>query len=339
MKTWPWIMAAALAPSPLSAQSDKVLADKVLADKPIPVTISSHPVAEVVFPAGSRIGMIPFPGSTPAEGFQGFVDEVSMRSVMIIELPAEARSVPLKEFVSNEGLKSQGVTAIVRRNFKLADGASMVDAIEVRANQTAQGRTFPKCLVVFHTSDFTGLISAQMPNDKSGDACTLIKGLSIQASVSDEDKLAALPFTLTDLGGLKVWQTIGGSSVILSNGDEMDDHVADSSPMVIVARAFADRNIPQTEQINFSVESLKVTADYGAAKIVSQQMVAGAPVPTSEVIAESGDKKVAQWIQFQPDGYTIRIIAEAPKAGFDAALPHFKAIANGVTPRKSSVKK
>ena len=334
MKTWPWIMIAALASSPLSAQSNQVLADR-----PTPVTISAQPAAKVVFPEGSRVGMIPFPGSTAAEGFQGFVDEASMRSVMIIELPAEARSIPLKEFASDEGLQSQGVKAIVRRNFKLVDGASTIDAIEVKAIQTAQGRTFPKCLVVFHASDFTALISAQMPNDKSGDACALIKGLSIQAAVSDEAKLAALPFTLSYFGGLKVWQTIGGSSVILSNGDEADGHVADSSPMVIVARALADRSVPQNEQINFSVESLKATADYGAAKIMSQQMVAGAPVPTSEVIAESNDRKVAQWIQFQPDGYTIRIIAEASKAGFDAALPRFKAIANGVAPRKGNVKK
>ena len=327
-------MVATLASSPLSAQSNESLTDK-----PISITIPAHSAEKVIFPGGSRVGMIPFSGSKPAEGFQGFVDETSLRSVMILELPAEARSVPLEEFASDEGLQSQGVKAITRRNFKLADGVSTVDAIEVKATQTAQGRTFPKCLVVFHASDFTALISAQMPNDKSGDACTLIKGLSIQAAVSDEAKLAALPFTLFDLGGLKVWQTIGGSSVILSNGDEMDGHVASNRPMVIVARALADRSVPPNEQINFSVESLKATSDYGTAKIISQRMVAGASVPTSEVITETGDKKVAQWIQFQPDGYTIRIIAEASKVDFDRMLPRFKAIANGVAPRKGNVKK
>ena len=333
MKTWPWIMAAALTSSPLSAQSNGSLADK-----PTPVSIAAQSTGKAVFPEGSRIGMIPFPGSKPAEGFQGFADEASLRSVMMIELPAEARSVPLEEFTSDEGLKSQGVKAIARRTFKLADGASTVDAIEVRATQTAQGRTFPKCLVVFHASDFTALISAQMPNDTSGDACTLIKGLSIQPALSDEAKIAALPFTLADLGGFQVWQTVGGSGIILSNGDETNGHVADSSPMVVVARAFADRNTSPKEQLNFSVEWLKATTAFENAKIVSQQMVTGATVPTSEIIVETDDKKAVQWIQFQPDNYTIRTIADAPKADFDALLPRFKAIQNGVAPRQSDTK-
>lgn len=143
------------------------------------------------------------------------------------------------------------------------------------------------------------LISAQMPNDTSGDACTLIKGLSIQPARSDEAKIAALPFTLADLGGFQVWQTVGGSGIILSNGDETNGHVADSSPMVVVARAFADRNTSPKEQLNFSVEWLKATTAFENAKIVSQQMVTGATVPTSEIIVETDDKKAVQWIQFQ----------------------------------------
>lgn len=289
----------------------------------------------VVYPDASRVGMIPFSGSQPAEDFQGFADMKTKRSVMIIELPQEAREVPLNEFVAPDAMKSQGVTEISRRNLKVADGASMVDAIEVRATQTAQGMTFPKCLVVFHASDFTALVSAQMPMDKSGNACDLIKGLQIRGKIGEADKLAALPFTIKDMAGFKVWDTVAGSSVMLSTERNGEAVIPRSQPMIVIARAFADRFFIPDNAVEVSVKSLHATTGFAQAKIVSKSLMDGTDVPTSEVIAETDDSRVVQWVQFQPDGYTIRIIAEAPKADFDALMPRFKAIRDGVAPRKA----
>lgn len=319
------LMFASIATAPLMAQA----------------TSAPQQAEAVVYPDASRVGMIPFSGSQAAKDFQGFVDMETKRSVMIVELPAEAREVPLADFVAPDAMKSQGVTAIARRNFKVTEGAAEVDAIEVKATQTAQGMTFPKCLVVFHASDFTALISAQMPMDKSGNACDLIKGLQIRAALGEADKLGALPFIVGDKAGFSVWDTVSGSGVILStprdeNGDgDGDDNkaIARDKPMIIVARALAKRITPDAERVDFSVKSFQATEDFAEAKILSQSMVEGAAVPTSEVIGESDDNRVVQWIQFQPDGYTIRIIAEAPKADFDALMPRFKALRDGVAPR------
>ena len=283
----------------------------------------------VVFPEGSRVGMVPFAGSKPATGFQGFVDEATKRSVMIVEMPAEARSVALEDFVAAEDMAAEGIKQVARRNFELAEGNAKVKAIEVRATQTAAGRTFPKCMVLFHASDFTALISAQMPDDKSGDACALIKGLQIRGALSEDAIMAALPFTLKDRGGLKPWRSFAGSGVLLT--DSADGQPSDDAATMVVARALAERSVPPKELLLFSEQSLKATAALASAKILSKRMVTGAKVPTSEVMAEQQGKRIVQWIQFHPDGYTIRLIGEAPAARFDALLPGFTRIRDGVT--------
>lgn len=313
MKASLWLLVGALLSSPLHAQSSASSA--------------------VEYPNGSRVGMVPFADSETADDFQGFADIKTKRSVMIIELPEAARETALDDFVAPEALKSQGVTALSRRNFKIAEGTSTVDAIEIKATQTAQGMTFPKCLVVFHASDFTALISAQMPMDKSGDACALIKDLRIRGALSKAGKLAALPFTIGSMGGFSFWDTVGGSGVILSTDRNGQSVVPQSQPMIVIARALANRMVAEKDRVDFSTKSLHATTSFEQAKIVSQSMVVGAKVPTSEVIGETRDQRVVQWIQFQPDGYTIRIIAEAPKTDFDALMPRFKAIRDGVAPR------
>lgn len=293
---------------------------------PAPATAQE---SAVVFPEGSRVGMVPFAGSKPATGFQGFVDEATKRSVMIIEMPAEARSVALEDFVAAEDMAAEGIKQVARRNFELAEGSAKVKAIEVRATQTAAGRTFPKCMVVFHASDFTALISAQMPDDKSGDACALIKGLQIRGALSEGDIMGALPFTLADRGGLKPWRSFGGSGVLLT--DSADGQPSDDAATMIVARAIAERAVPPKEQLLFSEQSLKAAEALASAKILSKRMVTGAKVPTSEVMAEQQGKRIVQWIQFHPDGYTVRLVGEAPAARFDALLPGFIRIRDGVT--------
>lgn len=287
----------------------------------------------VVFPEGSRVGMVPFTGAKPAPGFQGFVDESTNRSVMIVEMPAEARSVALEDFVAAEDMASQGVKEVARRNFELSEGDGKVKAIEVRATQTAVGRTFPKCLVVFHASDFTALISAQMPEDKSGDACALIKGLQIRGALSESDIMAALPFALNDRGGLKPWRSFAGSGVLLT--DAPDGNPSDAAATMVVARALAQRIVSDKEQLAFSEQSLKATAKLGSAKILSKRMIARASIPTSEVLAQQGDQRVVQWVQFHPDGYTVRFVGEAPSAKFDAVLPNFTRIRDGLVVKQA----
>lgn len=290
--------------------------------------MAQTPTDGVVFPPGSRVGMIPFAGGAPASGFQGFLDEKTKRSVMIVEMPQEASSMPLESFVSAEGMKEAGVTQVARRNFEIADGANKIKAIEVRATQSAAGRTFPKCMVVFHASDFTALISAQMPDDAKGDACALIKGLTVRSALNQDQILAALPFRLTDLGGLKPWMAIGGSGVMLT--DTPDGKPADDATTVVVARALADRAVPPGEMLAFSERSLAATDDVGSLPISSKRMISGSKVPTSEVMAGDKDRRVVQWIQFHPDGYTVRMIAEASTAKFDANLGNFAKIRDGI---------
>src|SRR5438093_13687743 len=90
--------------------------------------VSPAQAADVVFPAGSRIGIAPPPGLTPSRNFQGFEDAANSVAVVIAALPREAHW-DLRRSTSAEELKKRGITFEKREEQKLDAGeASLVMA-------------------------------------------------------------------------------------------------------------------------------------------------------------------------------------------------------------------
>ena len=62
---------------------------------------------EPLFPAGSRIGLVPPPGFAISSQFQGFMREDTLSSIVLVEMPAEAFSQ--FEAVTPDAFAAQGM--------------------------------------------------------------------------------------------------------------------------------------------------------------------------------------------------------------------------------------
>src|SRR5262245_7141950 len=77
--------------------------------------------AEIAYPPGSRIGIVPPAGMVTSNNFFGYVDPDNNVAIMLVALPIEAYA-DLDKSVGAEALKRQGLTMESREAMPLAVG-------------------------------------------------------------------------------------------------------------------------------------------------------------------------------------------------------------------------
>ena len=81
--------------------------------------------AEVVFPIGSRLGLVPPPKLQPSRNFAGFEDDTSRVYIRLITLPGNAFP-ELDKTMTNDALKKQGMTVEKRESVPLSSGNALL---------------------------------------------------------------------------------------------------------------------------------------------------------------------------------------------------------------------
>ena len=120
--------------------------------------LSPAQAADVVFPAGSRVGLAPPPGMSPSHNFQGFEDAANSVAVVIAALPREAHW-DLRRSTSAEELKKRGMTFEKREEQKLDAG----DASLVIARQEVDKVKLRKWIFSVLAPDLIALVTVQVP--------------------------------------------------------------------------------------------------------------------------------------------------------------------------------
>lgn len=287
---------------------------------------------ETVFPEGSRFGIVPFPGSEPGEGFSGFANPQTFESVVIVDMPAEAYDEVVEGMRDPERLSQQGVTVESREEFDV-DGRP---AVRLRGTQTARGMTFPKCIVVLKGRAATGLFSAQMPGAESGDACDLITGIAERDAPGRGSQLAALPFALDDLAGLRVVQTLAGNGVLLTRGPADTLDAGPDQPVMIVVRSLG-ATLPSADgREAFASRALADFEGYAEHEVVSRASVEVAGLPGIEHVADAvsqGDGRRVRLVQTilfdDAEGAYFRFIGVSPEESWEENGPAFEAVRDG----------
>src|SRR3954449_3376488 len=77
--------------------------------------------AEPVFPAGSRIGLVPPPGMSAATSFQGFEDRANRVVLLISEVSAQTYEKIAQDFTP-ETIRGTGMEELSRETLPLAPG-------------------------------------------------------------------------------------------------------------------------------------------------------------------------------------------------------------------------
>jgi len=172
--------------------------------------------ADPIFPAGSRIGLIPPTGMVASETFAGFADPNKDAAILITALPPEAY-LQMQKTLDPEVLKKQGVTMEKREPIKLGFGNGLL----FTGHQVADKARYRKWLLLAAAADLTALVTVQIPEPDSaypdGAVRAALASLALRPSVPESEELGLLPFTIGDRAGFHVDGVLRGRAVMLSD--------------------------------------------------------------------------------------------------------------------------
>lgn len=180
----------------------------------------------VVFPAGSRIGLVPPPGMTASKTFPGFIDPDKNAGIVIRVMPPDAYGA-MKESLADDRLKKQGMTVEKRETMQLAIGKG--DLI-VGSELSPDKKPFRKWLLLIQAKELTAAVSVQAPANDSAYSDTTVRAalttLAVRDKVPETDFLALLPFKVGDTAGFHIGNVIPGRALLLIDAPEYPHMIA-----------------------------------------------------------------------------------------------------------------
>jgi hypothetical protein len=302
--------------------------------------IATTPVhaTDAVFPTGSRIGLVPPAGMVASDAFDGFFDPGKDAAILIAVLPAAAYS-QIEKTLDTDVLKKQGVSLEKREAMQLSFGNGFL----LTGRQVAEKAHYRKWLLVASASDFTALVTVQVPEQDSVYPDRVVRAalatLSVRAEVPQTEELSLLPFTVTDLAGFHVDGVIRGRALMLgdaSNPGDASKAAADSgldARLLIAAVPGGPREAE--DRANFARQSF---GEIGGIRDV--QVTVSEPLRISgqsgyQTLAEAkdvssgADVMVVQWLRFGAGGY-LQMVGIARTDGWTSALARLRTVRDSI---------
>ena len=293
--------------------------------------LAAHAVhaAEVMYPPGSRLGLVPPPGMAMSSNFFGFEDSDANTAIMLTSLPAEAYA-NLDKLISAEALQNQGILLEKRETLSLATGQAFL----MSGHQKNQDRW----ILVASAPGLTAWITVQVPDaarDRYPEAAIResLASLQIRTTIPVEEQLGLLPFKLTELAGFQVAHLLPGRAVVLSDAP-MD---APARSQILVGAA-PGGPAEARDRGEFAREIFVATPIVRDMRITSSEALRLAGQPVHEIMAQARDMtgstnlKVVQWLRFGGGGY-IQVVGITPVEAWPDSYPRFRAVRDGVALR------
>ena len=289
--------------------------------------------ADVVYPAGSRVGLTPPPGMTISQNFAGFEDRDKRVALVIVALPAAAYP-EIDKSTTPESLQKQGVTLEAREDITHPLGKAFL----ILGNQQIEGQRIRKWILLVSAGELTALITAQVPESAQSaypDAAirAALMTASVRPTVPVEEQLGLLPFRVSELAGFKVGGVIAGRAVMLTDGKPdpsvkgIDTHILIAIAVGAPAQA-ADRGrfahevfegVPNLKDIRInSSESLRIGGVQG-----HQIMARGRDSATGDEVT------IVQWLRFGGSAY-LHLVGVAKSDGWTQAYARFRQVRDGI---------
>jgi hypothetical protein len=287
---------------------------------------------DVVYPAGSRIGLVPPPGLHASASFPGFEDRGKNVALLLGALPPDAYA-EFEKSDSAEGLKKLGATLEKRESFTLATGKALL----VIGRQEKQSTW----MLVASTPDLTAMVTLRIPDsakDVYSDSIVraAFASLAVRPEVPIEEQLGLLPFRLGEMAGFKIGGVLPGRGVLLT------DVAADAAsrvvePHIIVALmpgtpAEAGDRDDIARQIFRSIPNLKDVRITGSEQLriggqQGHEIMASAKDPGT-----GADISLVQWLRFGGGAY-LHLVGMAPTPAWTQAYARFRSVRDGIEPR------
>jgi hypothetical protein len=309
-----------------------------------PPALCAEPAAPaaVVFPVGSRVGLIPPPGMVASKTFPGFMDPEKNAGIVIRVMPPNAYPA-MKESLTDDTLKKQGLTVVNRDTMQLAIGnADLVVGNELSPDK----KPFRKWLLLVSTNDLTAAVSVQAPADDSvySDAAvrTALASLTLRAKVPDTDYLQVLPFKVGDTAGFHIGNVIPGRALMLIDAPDYPHMIATNglpeyefNARFIVTAAPGGPSDPN-QRANLahdafnSIDGIKDKQVTMAEPVRINGQEAFETVASAKDVSTGANLMVVQWLRFG-GGAFLQMIGVSRAEIWDKELPRLRAIRDGIT--------
>jgi len=291
---------------------------------------------DVVFPAGSRVGLAPPPGVTPSHNFNGFEDATNNVAVVIASLPPEAYA-EIERSTSADALKQRGLTFEKRESQQVGAGKGFL----VIARQEVDNIKLRKWIFAVAAADLTALVTIQVPDAANKTypelvIRTALSTLMVRDTVPVEEQLSLLPFRVGELAQFRVGGVLAGRAIMLTDaptdaaGPDVDTHmvvaVAPGGPASPASRDTFARDVfgsvPNLKDVRInSAEPLRIGGQQG-----HQIMALGKDNRTGQAV------NVVQWLRFGGSAY-LHMIGVARQEEWVPAYARFRAVRDGIETR------
>ncbi|HKS64976.1 MAG TPA: hypothetical protein VJT13_24970 [Xanthobacteraceae bacterium] len=294
--------------------------------------LSSLALAQPIFPPGSRIGIVPPPGMTKSDRFQGFEDRARGAVLVVTELSAQSFAKVEKDF-SDEQMRAGGMELIAREIIETPGGPAQL----IGARQMENGVVMRKWALLTRTDDMTAIVVAALPEaakDAYPDAVlrAALASAFIRARPSHDDMLAVLPYRLGDLGEFRILRAGPDGTAVFTLGPN-DTTLPVEQPYFLVALRTVEPPQP-SERDNFARRALASFINRPDLRIVASEQVRIGGQQGHELVAESEDGRTrdplmtVQWLRFG-NGGVIQMLGIARKDQWADVLPRMRALRDG----------
>ncbi len=284
---------------------------------------------DVVYPPGSRLGLVPAPGLHASTSFPGFEDRDNNVALLLGALPPEAYA-QFEKSDSAEGLKKLGATLEKRETLALPNGKALL--VIGRQDKLATW------MLVATMPDMTGMITLRVPDaakevypDKALRA--MFASLAVRAEVPIAEQLGLLPFRLGEMAGFRIGGVLPGRGVLLTDvaadagGAVIEPHIiiammpggpAEAADRDDVARQIF-RSIPDLKEVRITgSESMRIGGLQG------HEIMATAKDPVTGT-----DISLVQWLRFGGGAY-LHLVGVATTPAWTPAYARFRAVRDGI---------
>jgi hypothetical protein len=285
---------------------------------------------DVVYPPGSRLGLVPAPGLHASTSFPGFEDRDNNVALLLGALPPDAYA-QFEKSDSAEGLKKLGATLEKRETLALPNGKALL--VIGRQDKLATW------MLVATMPDMTGMITLRIPDaakevypDKALRA--MFASLAVRAEVPIAEQLGLLPFRLGEMAGFRIGGVLPGRGVLLT------DVAADAAmiePHMIVAlmpggpAEAADRD-DLARQIFRSIPDLKDVRITGSESMRIGGLQGHEIMATAKDPATGTDISLVQWLRFGGGAY-LHLVGVSTTPAWTPAYARFRAVRDGIESR------
>ncbi len=170
--------------------------------------------ADVIFPTGSRLGLVPPAGMVPSRMFQGFEEPGTKAAIVLTTLPANAYEQLAKSMMP-EAMKKEGIEVERRAPVELPAGKGFV----LSGRQTIEKERYRKWLLIASADDVTALVNVQVPEQATNYSEQAVRAafatLAVRPHIPDAELLSLIPFTMGELAGFHIEDVLPGRAIVL----------------------------------------------------------------------------------------------------------------------------